>query len=460
MFTSLTSASIEMPVFPATVSPLCEQHNLPVEASGLCERCEFERIAERCEKHGELLQPDGSCLECEQDLAEEAEWIEAQSNEREEYNEAPSTLEFPRNALVGSVGDFAKAISNGSEVPEEFYFAAGLTILGAICSDQLKLALSFDVEPRLYTVLLGESFAVKKSTAMKKTVGFFRDIATTIAVEYGVASAEGLARILRETPDVVLAYDELQAFVQKSLVKGSTLLPMVTSLFEQNHWHNATKDAKASFQVDNAHLSVVGCCTSDTYARMWNEQAISIGFLNRLFIVNADRRRRVAWPLPPAQAVLDRIKRRLVGQLSKLPKTLEITPFAKQQWTTWYNGLPTTEHARRLDTIGLRLLALIALTTDKDIIDDETVRAVISILDYELKIRTLTDPIDADNKIAALEEKIRRQLAQRGSLSDRELRQHTHGDRNGIWAFQAAKRNLIDVGDVQYTNEKYHLVRR
>jgi len=458
MHSNQTLTSIETVVPPAIFHSLCEQHYLPVEASGLCQQCEYDAFAARCDKHGAILQPDGSCQECDEEQMEAA-WIEAQTDEPEEPSSQFSTLDFPRSALVGSVGHLAKTIAKGSEVPEEFYFAAALTMLGAIAGERLGLSLSFTMEPRLYTVLLGESYAVKKSTAMKKTIAFFGKLADAIAVEYGVASAEGLARILRNKPDVVLAYDELQAFVQKSLVKGSTLLPMVTSLFEQNHWHNATKNADASFEIDDAHLSLVGCCTSDTYARMWNEQAISIGFLNRLFIVNADRRVRVAWPTPPNQAELDAIQQRLVGQLKRLPKTFDITPSAKRLWGNWYSNLPVTEHARRLDTIGFRLLALIALTTDKDIIDDETVRTVVAILDYELKIRTVTDPIDADNKIAALEEKIRRQLGQRGSLSERDLRQRTHGDRNGIWAFQAAKRNLIDVGDVKCADGKYQLVK-
>jgi hypothetical protein len=344
-------------------------------------------------------------------------------------------------------------------VPEEFYFAAALTMFGAICGERLKLTLSFDAEPRLYTVLHGESYAVKKSTALRKTVEFFRDFDNSPEVQYGVASAEGLARILLNEPNLVVAYDELQAFVQKSQVKGSTLLPMVTSLFEQKHWHNATKNSSSSFIIDDAHLSLLACCTSDTYARMWNPQAIAIGLLNRLFIVNADRRVRVAWPSPPNAAELARIRQRLEMQLGKLPKTLGITESARQAWEKWYANVPHTEHSRRLDTIGFRLLGLMALTTDKDVIDAETVCSVIAILDYELAIRTLTDPIDADNKVASLEQNIRRQLDKRGPLTPRELRQHTHADRNGLWAFDAALRNLLAAKDIKFANGEYRLVK-
>ena len=69
-----------------------------------------------------------------------------------------------------------------------------------------------------------------------------------------------------------------------------------------------------------------------------------------------------------------------------------------------YDNLPQSEHCRRLDTIGLRLLGLIALTMDKEQIDAEVVTTVKSILDYELDMRVLTDPVDEDGTIARSED--------------------------------------------------------
>lgn len=437
----------------------CGQHGLPVGSSGLCEQCEFEAYAERCGEHGAVLNTDGSCPECDEGGTATRDQQPDPAAELPQPKPHYSTLEFPRDAMAGSIGDLARLLATGTEVPVEFYFAAGLTMLGALCASRLSVALAVDVEPRLYTVLLGESYAVKKSTALKKTVEAFQQLTDPPAVQHGVASAEGLARILKDNPNLVLAYDELQIFIQKSQVTASTLLPVVTSLFEQNHWDNATKNPKYSVNIKDAHLSVLGCCTSDTYARMWTPQAINIGFLNRLFIVNADRRVRVAWPTPPSQGEFTTILQRIKCQISKLPQRYDITEAGKRIWEKWYNDLPPTEHARRLDTIGFRLLSLIALTTDKDVIDEATVRTVTAILDYELTIRTLTDPIDADNRIASLEEQIRRQLDKRGALKDRELRQYTHADRSGLWAFQAAIKNLTVADDIRFTDGKYHLVK-
>jgi len=103
-------------------------------------------------------------------------------------------------------------------------------------------------------------------------------------------------------------------------------------------------------------------------------------------------------------------------------------------------------------------LPLIALTTDKDVIDAETVKSVTSILDYELNIRMVTDPIDADSTVSKLEEKIRRVLGARGPLTARDLRRYTHADRDGLWAFDSARKNLIAANDVAKDGDEFRLV--
>jgi hypothetical protein len=374
-------------------------------------------------------------------------------------NSPLTKLTFPSEALVGSLGELARELARGSEVPEEFYFASALTLLGAKCGTDVRLDISFNAEPRLYTVLLGDSYGAKKSTAMKKTIEFFEKVRGPKEphIVYGVGSAEGLARTLQSQPNVVIAFDELRAFVDKTKVQGSVLLPMVTGLFEQNKWENVTKNAKHSMRVTDGHVSLIGCCTTATYSDMWTTEAISIGFPNRLFVVNGDRNGKVAWPLPADDAKLEELRVKIGQQLARLPLTLSITPEAKAAWECWYINLPSSEHTRRLDTIGFRLLGLIALTTNKVFIDVETVRTVTAILNYELTIRMVTDPIDADSNISKLEEKIRRSLVARGALSARDLRRVTHADRIGLWAFEAATKNLENAGDISKKGGVYRL---
>jgi hypothetical protein len=294
---------------------------------------------------------------------------------------------------------------------------------------------------------------------MRRTIDFFRDLqlVTSPAAVYGVGSAEGLARELAKTRNVLLAYDELRTFVDKCEVRGSTLLPMVTSLFENTTWQHAVKSAKHSVSIEDAHLSLLGCCTLDTYAHVWTGDAIAIGLTNRLFIVGADRKPKVAWPKQPDTTRLRDIGDKIASQVRRLPRALKMNRSGHQEWEKWYVHSPSGEHARRLDTIGYRLLGLIALITDKDEIDRECVQTVTAILDYEHDMRVITDPIDANTQVAKLEEAIRRQLGKRGPLTARELRQHTHADRVGLWAFTSAVNNLTAAGDIEVINGRYGL---
>ena len=369
--------------------------------------------------------------------------------------------EFPAHALVGSLGDLARCLAGGSEVPEEFVFGTALVMMGAKCSKLLKLQIGIEVEPRLYVALIGESYSAKKSSALRANAQFFAGL--TMPDEFftlwGVGSAEGLARTLNEHPQTVLAYDELSSFVSKSGIEGATLAQITAALFEQTAWDNPTKYQHHSVSVRNASLSLVGCSTLATWEKMWTPTLLSIGLPNRFLLIGADAKPRIAWPDSPDEAELAAIRERIDKQRSRLPVTLGITPEAKEAWTAWYNSFPSTEHSKRLDTIGLRLLPLIALTTDKDVVDLATVETVCSILGYELGLRTLLDPLDVDNAFARLEEKIRRTLAVKGPMRLRDLRRAVHGERSGTWIFQRSLENVCRAGDVHGSGDLYQLRR-
>jgi hypothetical protein len=366
-------------------------------------------------------------------------------------------LVFPYSAMRGTLGEVARELAKGTEVPEEFIYVAALTCLGSMVSGRLTLNLGLDSDTRLYTVLLGTSYDVRKSTAMKKTLQFFQSLesASPLSVSHGVASAEGLLETLKESQRTLLAYDELRAFFDKTRIEASTLLPMVTSLFEQHDWDNRSKQKALS--VRDARLSFLGCCTTDTYERVFSSEAIAIGFPNRLFIVNADSKPRIAWPGKPDGAKLAELRRGLQAQLAKLPATVDATPEAKAEWEEWYKNLPASEHAKRLDTIGFRLMPLLAFSGGKETIDVEVIRDVIEILRYELRIRKVSDPIDADNSIAKMEQSIVRQLENRGPMSERDLRKYTNAHTKGQGIFQLSLRNLTGV-DIRLEEKKWALI--
>jgi len=100
------------------------------------------------------------------------------------------------------------------------------------------------------------------------------------------------------------------------------------------------------------------------------------------------------------------------------------------------------------------LMPLLAFSSGKRTVDVEIVRDVMAILDYELHLRAVSDPIDADNTIAKMEKSIRRQLQNRGPLSERDLRKFTNASRVGQWVFQTALKNLQTANDIRCPADK------
>ena len=57
------------------------------------------------------------------------------------------------------------------------------------------------------------------------------------------------------------------------------------------------------------------------------------------------------------------------------------------------------------------------------------------------------DPIDADNAIAKMEEKIRRNLSNI-PLKEWKLKDNVHVERTGLYIFECAKENLRKAGEI------------
>ena len=101
---------------------------------------------------------------------------------------------------------------------------------------------------------------------------------------------------------------------------------------------------------------------------------------------------------------------------------------------------------------------MLAVNDYKTEIDEETVEKALALVDWQLEVRRDHDPIDAETKVAKIEERIRRQL-RRAPQKKRELRQSTNADRTGIRIFEWALGNLVRAGDIipDATSNAYRL---
>jgi hypothetical protein len=329
-------------------------------------------------------------------------------------------------------------------------------------SGRITLASAIQPQPRLYTILLGESGDTRKSTAIKMTVNFFKDALMDFSVCHGVGSAEGLCEKFQKSNRLLLIYDEARTFVNKAKIETSVLLQAVNSLFELNNYESAIK--KHSIEIGDAHLSLLGASTPETYSTMFTSQFLDIGFINRLFVVQDQGRK--MWSIPPK--IDPNEKTRLKKQLGELLKLIieasqegivemSLTGDAGARWDDYYHDeMPGGPSGKRLDTYGLRLMPLLVLNDGKTQVDLETVEKVITILKHEYETRKMVDPIDCDSQIAGMEERVRRVVRNNGGVSSRDLKKAVHYERYGLFVFNAAVNNLLRSKEIRFDSKTRH----
>ena len=377
-------------------------------------------------------------------------------------NASESNLDFPLGVMGGVAGDFANLYSSYLESPPQFFFMAFLTCLGNVLSQTLCIDTEVEAQPRLYLVLLGQSADDRKSTSISKTVRFFKDamMSGTFNVCWGIGSAEGLPDVLKSDKRLLLCFDEFKTFVAKSKIEGSVLLPCVNTLFESNRYEGRTK--KLGVLIEDAYLSLMAASTVDTYENTWSSQFTDIGFNNRLFLVPGTGERKFAIPKPIPREEVARVAKGL-GEILKHTNgnemRLPISDAALKRYDLWYSTRESSVHARRLETYAMRLMSLLAINELRNRVDEEIVEKVITLCDWQLRVRKVHDPVDADNVVAKMEEKIRRQLRAHRTLTRRNLSRNTHANRDGTWVFETALTNLMDrskeVGFDKKSNEYY-----
>ena len=284
----------------------------------------------------------------------------------------------------------------------------------------------------------------------------------------GLGSAEGLQRVLNKEAKkdeqdcgLILAFDEFKAFVNKCKIKSSVLLECVNTLFEITRYENHTK--KASIEIDNAQVSLLGASTMGTYERIYDSSFITIGFPNRIFLVTGTSNSLHSLPgvIPKKKMSVMELNTQTVYDFVGKGRKFAITQKAWNHYDRWYRDIDRDSvHSKRLDGYCLRLMMLLACNSLKPEITLEIVKDAISLCNWQFEIRKIYDPIDADNNIAKMEEKIRRKLLERGALRDYQLKQAVNANRAGLWIYEKAKTNLKDAGEIEWDKKKqtYSLV--
>jgi len=382
---------------------------------------------------------------------------EAPAAEKEKFKPSTTVIPaWPQEVMTGAAGMFARAYAAYLETPEPFLFMNYLTLLGHVLSNLITLKSEISPQPRLFSVNLGESADTRKSTSINITAKFFLEVVAPgeIAPVWGVGSAEGLVKAFIKNPRAILIQDELKAIVQKMKIDTSVLLPCVNTLFESNRFHSLTKTH--DIKIDNAELCLLAASTLDTYRNIFTPQFLDIGFINRLFIVLGDSERKFSIPAPMPEEERESLRRDLLEVLQFVRElttagrySLPIDARAQEIFDEWYFSLEKSTFTKRLDTYGHRFLPLLAVNEIAATITPEIAERTVALLNYQLAARKFADPIDADNALAKLEEKIRRLLAN-GPLQKRDLEKYGHKFRVGSYLWSMAIKNLTTAEEIHF----------
>jgi len=368
---------------------------------------------------------------------------------------------FPYDVISGCSGAFVDVYSKYMEAPPEFLYMAYLTALGAVFSRNVSLASALETQPRLFTILVGESATDRKSTVLSKIDNHFRRVVYGFNSCWGLGSAEGLQRLTKSEdksldggPGMILIFDELKQFVNKCGIKNSVMLPAINTLFESNRYENHIRDR--SVLIDDAYVSLLAASTLPTYEKIYDNHFLDIGWPNRCFLVVGTAERRFSVPEEIPEEKLSALRQDLIALLKHVGTGLKLglTQEARDRYHDWYMSMPESVHAKRLDTISLRLTMLLAVNDYKSEINLEIIEKAISLCDWQLRVREEYDVIDADNLIATMEEKIRRVLKQNGHLTERNIKRKTNAHRAGLWAYNQARDNLRGAGEIIYDRGK------
>jgi len=370
--------------------------------------------------------------------------------------------QLPPEVYIGVLGEFADLYSRHYESPKEFFWFDALIVAATVLSGRVRADFG-DLEPhtRLYGFKIGPSGTSKKSSSFKIAKKFVTgavsqatgdDVFATndqsaqdeaLRVLSGAGSGEGLAVALTRNHRVLLYFDEFERFLKKAGAESSILGMIVNELFESLEFSNVTRDRDT--HLSDAHLGFATNMSLEQFESVSGvNQLVEIGLWNRQTFVVGNRRHKCPTVSAPSKARVEELTTKLANMLapyvSRHEETiLPLTPEAKALWASIDDVIGTDEDTTRLDTIGMRMMTVLAVTSGKKEIDADVIRATFAFLKYQKTIRQRYKPSQAETVDAKIEAAILKQLKRRGPLSDRDLERYANASRYGTLAFKKVR---------------------
>lgn len=378
---------------------------------------------------------------------------------------------FPLWTLAGTAaGRYADIMSQHYEatatVQAWTYLTSLCPLLSGVATDT-----SVRSNPRLYTVIVGPTGARKTTgvDAMERTLDlvYQRDAETGQGYPRitGVGSGEGLARALTKYGSLLLVQDEIAALFAKGAIAGSTLLTLITSLFDKTEYESYTKTE--TVEVRDVYLSILANSTTRTWERAWSREVLALGLYNRWLIIPAEVVIFRELPTPVPTILHNEIAAGIGAVLqhaASITAPIPWSPEARECHGAWQYAFRTAaigtddeEVITRLDAYAVRLITLLTVIEHKRTVDVLTVEKVIAIIEWQRDVRRAMIPLQADSPAARMQERIRKHLANKGPLKRWELNKILHAEKEDLDMITKALASLEKHGVVVFDGTRYHL---
>ena len=363
--------------------------------------------------------------------------------------EQESFTTWPTSTLEGDyIADLTHALTDGTSIPPQFARETIVLGLGAL-SDGLLHYPGHELPTRRYLGIISEMPAAGKQQSYKRVFGESgkHTFLGKLLLESGtklfdgglVGSGQYLARVVEESPKLIIFWDELSELIEKSSQQSSTLFSSLKKLFESNvHWSGSFTNKKHG--SDDVHLSVLLHCTRPSFTKAFSGKgSVGDGMLSRFVLAYAPL---AAVPVPEWKP-RDYPEEDRLGALllSRLPNQVLI-PTMEQDARARMNEFlielrspthPHAEYVQRLDAltkVDLLHRAVYCSRTSEPRITLDAVNRSIAWAEHQLKLRLGQWTADSGNRIEAMIQTILRRL-QKGPGTEVQLKNAVNVYRDG-----------------------------
>ena len=232
----------------------------------------------------------------------------------------------------------------------------------------------------------------------------------------------------------------------------NSMMTELLKLYETNRTANRARSTKRGMiQVNNAHLAILGGATPQGYESMWvGTGGGSGGLQSRMLVVTTTAPkmpiRKTATDFSALEGILELLKEQAEREGWTVRMDSEASEMLRSWWESKSRDLPAESRA---DDMVKRLLIVLAVTNDTNVIDRGLMTQGIQFGDYLIAVRERFNRQDSYSWVQSFELAIGRVAQKRKTaMTFREFEKYTNARTKpgGLGAFLQAWRNVITAG--------------